>query len=392
MTSRLIRIVNSSRWLVVSILISSCQPGQSESEFATPGTLTLTHLLAQSDTTGYQRAESSRNFSFPEDHGPHPDFRTEWWYLTGNLSTSDGREFGYQFTLFRNAIAPEAVERDSDWSTRQLYMAHFALTDVEGESFHAFERFNRGALGLAGVETRPFRAWLDDWEISGENPPPFRLRAGTESLGLEVELAAGKPVVLQGARGLSRKGRDPGNASYYYSLTRMPTVGVIHLGLETFAVQGSSWLDREWSTSALETEQVGWDWFALQLSDGRDLMLYQLRLADGSVDPLSSGSLIDRDGSTTGLSVGEFEIEVTDRWISPATRVHYPAGWRIKLPTMDIELDVHPKLSDQELSLSVLYWEGAVSVRGTSDGDLVVGDGYVELTGDGNSVGTEDKP
>jgi predicted secreted hydrolase len=260
-------------------------------------------------------------------------------------------------------------------------MAHFALTDVEGKSFYAIERFSRGALGLAGITTQPFRAWLDDWELFGDDPPPFRLHAGTESVGLELDLSSAKPTVLQGDRGLSRKGRKRGNASYYYSMTRMPTRGVVILGLETIAVQGSSWLDREWSTSALEPSQTGWDWFALQLSDGRDLMLYQLRLEDGTVDPLSSGSLVARDGSVKRLDSSNFSIEPLDSWTSPATRVRYPALWRIVVPDERLELTVKPRLADQELSLSVRYWEGAVRVSGTSDGSALTGDGYVELTG-----------
>ncbi len=373
---------------VAALLAAQCQRPDAISSDPAPTVLTLTSLLATGETVGYQRAEEPRTFSFPDDHGAHPDFRNEWWYLTGNLTSADGREFGYQFTLFRSAIDTQEPERTSDWATRQLYMAHFALTDVEGKSFHAIERFSRGALGLAGVTTQPFRAWLDDWELFGDDPPPFRLRAGTESVGLELDLSSAKPTVLQGDRGLSRKGREPGNASYYYSMTRMPTRGVVILGLETIAVQGSSWLDREWSTSALEPSQTGWDWFALQLSDGRDLMLYQLRLEDGAVDPLSSGSLVARDGSVKRLHASNFSIEPLDSWTSPATRVRYPALWKIVVPDEHMELTVKPRLADQELSLSVRYWEGAVRVSGTSDGSALTGDGYVELTGYGDPSAT----
>jgi predicted secreted hydrolase len=269
-------------------------------------------------------------------------------------------------------------------------MAHFALTDVQGETFHAFERLSRGAVGLAGVETRPFRAWLDDWELAGDDPPPFRLRAGNSTIGVELELTSAKSTVLQGDRGLSRKGREPGNSSYYYSMTRMPTRGVVVLGLHTYAVQGSSWLDREWSTSALEPSQTGWDWFALQLSDGRDLMLYQLRLEDGAIDPLSSGTVVALDGTSKQLRSSHFSIETLDWWISPATRVRYPAAWKILVPTEQIELTVTPRLADQELSLSVMYWEGAVQIHGSSGNRAITGDGYVELTGYGDP--TQEKP
>ncbi|MEJ2086635.1 MAG: lipocalin-like domain-containing protein, partial [Acidobacteriota bacterium] len=263
-------------------LVAACRQPEAAASNPEENRLTLSGLLAGDDTEGYTRALEPRKFFFPDDHGPHPDFRNEWWYLTGNLSSADGREFGYQFTLFRNAISPRSPERESDWATRQIFMAHFALTDVTGESFHAFERLSRGALGLAGVTTRPFRAWLEDWQIwADQEPPAFRLRAGNDAVGLELDLDSAKPIVLQGDRGLSRKGREPGNASYYYSMTRMPTRGVVMLGLESYAVQGSSWLDREWSSSALEPTQSGWDWFALLLSDGLDLMIYQLRTRTG---------------------------------------------------------------------------------------------------------------
>jgi len=372
-------------WPILAItvaLVSACRQPEAAASNQSEDRLSLSELLARDDTEGYQRALEPKEFSFPDDHGPHPDFRNEWWYLTGNLSSADGRAFGYQFTLFRSAISPQSPERESDWATRQIYMAHFALTDITGETFHAFERFSRGALGLAGVTTRPFRAWLEDWEIWADpEPPPFSLRVGTDALGLELDLDSAKPIVLQGDRGLSRKGREPGNASYYYSMTRLPTRGVVMMGLESYAVQGSSWLDREWSTSALEPTQTGWDWFALQLSDGRDLMIYQLRTSSGDVDPLSSGSVVARDGTTSKLDQVDFSIETLGWWISPATRVRYPAAWKIEIPRYEMELSVRPRIANQELDLSVLYWEGAVRVDGTSDGQAVTGEGYVELTG-----------
>ncbi len=344
--------------------------------------LSLTEILAGGESEGYARAIGPREFRFPEDHGSHEEFRTEWWYFTGNLTTAGGRRFGYQYTLFRTALSPETLERDSKWATRQVYMAHFALTDAEGETFHAFERFSRGAAELAGVTARPFRAWLDDWEIRGDdNPPPFQLLVAEGGTGIELELDSSKPPVLNGDRGLSQKGRQPGNASYYYSLTRMPTRGTVTVGYKTFEVQGSSWLDREWSTSVLEEGQVGWDWFALQLSDGTDLMLYQLRRIDGGVDALSSGTLVTAEGATRTLTSSDFSIEPRAHWTSPATRVRYPSRWRLTVPEARIDLEVTPLLPDQELALSFRYWEGAVSLQGSSGGEPVTGQGYAELTG-----------
>lgn len=344
--------------------------------------LSLTEMLSGGTTEGYARATQPRTFRFPEDHGPHEDFRTEWWYLTGNLTAASGRRFGYQFTLFRNAMTPERVERDSDWATRQVFMAHFALTDQQGETFQAFERFSRGAAGLAGVDALPFRAWLDDWEIrGGDDPPPFQVQVAEGDTAIELVLDPGKSAVLNGDRGLSQKGREPGNASYYYSLTRMPTRGTVTVGYKTFEVQGSSWLDREWSTSVLEEGQIGWDWFALQLSDGRDLMVYQMRRTGGEMDPLSSGMLVQEDGDARSLTSSDFSIKPLDTWISPATAIAYPSSWRIQVPAEEIDLRVTPILPDQELNLSFRYWEGAVSLRGTSAAEPVTGQGYVELTG-----------
>lgn len=348
----------------------------------TDGPLSLTEILAGGSTEGYARATEPRQFRFPEDHDSHEEFRTEWWYFTGNLTTAGGRRFGYQYTLFRSALAPEAPRRDSEWATRQVYMAHFALADPVNGAFHAHERFSRAAAGLAGVQSRPFRAWLEDWEIQGgEAPPPFRLFAEEGGTSIELELDSGKPVVLHGHHGLSQKGRQPGNASYYYSLTRMPTRGTVTVGYKTFEVQGSSWLDREWSTSALEAGQVGWDWFAIQLSDGRDLMVYSIRRSDGRIDDLSNGTLVDTDGATQSLKPSDFTIGALDSWISPATGIRYPSKWNLQVPGAGIDLEITPLLPDQELNLTFRYWEGAVSITGSSGGDPVTGQGYVELTG-----------
>ena len=364
-------------WLSSTAMAPAQQPEGPDSE-----ALSLTEILGSGSTAGYTRATEPRVFRFPEDYGAHEDFRTEWWYFTGNLTTAGGRRFGYQFTLFRNALSPEAPERVSDWATRQVFMAHFALTDQQGETFQAFERFSRGAAGLAGVEATPFRAWLDDWEIrGGEDPPPFQLRVAEGGTGIELELETAKPVVFNGDQGLSQKGRQPGNASYYYSLTRMPTRGTVTVGYKTFQIQGSSWLDREWSTSVLEEGQIGWDWFALQLSDGTDLMVYQLRRTGGVTDPLSSGTLVKEDGTATSLTSADFSIQSLDSWTSPATDTEYPSAWRVQVPAEEIDLRVTPLLPDQELNLSFRYWEGAVSVAGTSGSQPVTGRGYVELTG-----------
>ncbi|XXF77481.1 lipocalin-like domain-containing protein [Myxococcaceae bacterium GXIMD 01537] len=347
-------------------------------------TLTVAGVLGGADGgEGYARAFSPRAFHFPEDHGPHPGFRTEWWYWTGNLETSEGRRFGYQFTLFRSALAPESAPRASAWATRQVYLGHFTVTDVEAGRFHAFERFSRSALGLAGASAQPLRVWLEDWEVrsAGEAPFPLRLAASAPGVALELLLEEGKPPVLQGEHGLSHKGPEPGNASYYYSLTRMPSRGTVTVDGRAFAVTGESWMDREWSTSALSAGQVGWDWFSLQLSDGSELMYYQLRQRDGAADPFSAGLAVPARGNPVRLTREDVRVEVLDTWKSPHGPGTYPARWRLTVPSQGLELTVTPLLADQELTVSFRYWEGAVRLEGTRAGSPVKGRGYVELTG-----------
>lgn len=386
--------------------------------------LSLEETLGGADTAGFARALEPRPFLFPADHGPHPEFRNEWWYVTGNLETEEGREVGFQVTLFRTSLAPAGAashdaepaeagvgfeagaERDtaatSAWATSQAYMGHLAVTDVVGGRFHAFERFARGAMDLAGARAEPFRVWIEDWALEGAAPAraasgsgahaasagdaasvfPIRLRAADGDVALDLVLEAGKPPVLQGESGLSRKGPEPGNASYYYSHTRMPTTGTVVLGADTLRAAGLSWLDREWSTSALSDGQVGWDWFALQLDDGSELMVYALRTADGSAHPLSEGVLVDASGSRRALAWGtDIEVRETGRWTSPLDGTVYPSGWSIRVPSAGLELDVEPVIPDQELNLAFRYWEGSVRVEGTASGRPVAGRGYVELTG-----------
>jgi predicted secreted hydrolase len=343
--------------------------------------LSVADALRTADDRGYAKAFAPRDFHFPADHGPHPEFRTEWWYYTGNLATAEGRRFGFQLTFFRSALAPEMPARTSAWAARQAWLAHFTVSDVEGKRFYSFERWSRGAVGLAGAQGEPFRVWVKDWTAAGAPVFPMRLQAAEGDVAIDLLLQPGKPPVLQGERGLSRKSAEPGNASYYYSLTRMPTSGTVHVGAERFPVTGDSWMDREWSTSSLGRDQVGWDWLALQLSDGWDLMLYRLRRADGAADPASSGTLIAPDGGSRPLVLADFQIAASGEWRSPRSSARYPARWRVRVPAEEIDLDVRPLLADQELDVAFRYWEGAVEIQGTRRGRPVRGRGYVELTG-----------
>ena len=376
------------RWvlLLVPLLLLALAVGLRPAPTPPPrARLALQEVLGAPAEEGYARALQPRAFRFPADHGPHPEFSAEWWYFTGNLQGPDGRPFGYQLTFFRKALSPRPVRRTSAWAASQAWMAHLALTDVQAGKHRAWERFSREALDLAGARSQPFRVWLEDWQVVGGPAGPWRLVAAADDARLELDLQATRPPVLQGDRGLSRKGSQPGNASYYYSLTRLETRGHVQVGGERHPVTGLSWMDREWSTSALEPGQVGWDWFSLQLSDGSDLMLYQLRRTDGTADPASSGSLADApagSGVTVPRPFAAADMRLLPRgtWRDPeGTR--WPVRWRIEIPREDLVLDVEPWLEAQKMDLSVPYWEGAIRARGTRRGRPVEGRGYLELTG-----------
>lgn len=359
--------------LLALLLLPAGRAPAADAPAASPSELAA--ALGAGDDAGFAKALEPRRFSFPADHGPHPAFRNEWWYVTGNLESDDGERFGYELTIFRVALAPAVPESISDWRTNQLYFAHFALTRPGNESFHAAERYARGAAGLAGAEAEPFRVWLHDWSISAMPDGRWRLEASDGELRLDLALRALKAPVLQGENGLSQKSAEPGNASFYYSLTRLASEGVLVIGDETHDVTGLSWLDREWSTSALAPGQSGWDWFALQFDDGSELMVYGLRRRDGSLDEHSAGSFVHADGRVTRLNRDDFTIAVTDTWTSPLGGT-YPSGWTLRVPSLAIGLDIRPVLENQELDTILRYWEGAVDVRGSHSGR-----GYVELTG-----------
>jgi predicted secreted hydrolase len=354
------------RRLIVLLVLASCRPAAPPQEAALP----VDGVLSGDDTAGFARALAPRDFSFPADHGPHPEFRSEWWYLTGHLQAGS-RRFGYQLTIFRQALAPQAVPRASAWASRQVYMGHLAITDVEGRRFVAFERMAREGLGLGGAEAAA--VWVDDWRLTPSFPITLTARDGDTALALTLE--PGRGPILQGDAGLSRKGPEPGNASYYYSFTRLPTRGRLTVGGQSFQVTGESWLDREWSTSALGPELAGWDWLALHLSDGRDLMVYRLRRKDGGAAPESRATLIDARGATQLYGPEAFRLTPRSHWTSPRSGARYPVAMDLELP--GLRLEVRPLLDDQELALSFRYWEGA----STASGGGLTGRGYLELTG-----------
>jgi predicted secreted hydrolase len=382
-------VVIGAALAVVAFVVWPLANGAASRGRVPEATIAVGDALGSGDLAGFARALGPRPFSFPDDHGPHPEFRTEWWYYTGNLETAAGRHVGFQLTFFRTALAPPdrgaSVGGASAWRASQLYLAHFALTDTAGGRFHAASRLSREALGLSGARARPFRVWLEDWSAESDVAGgfPVRLRAADGDVAIDLVLASGKPVTLQGDRGWSAKGPEPGNASYYYSFTRMPARGTVRVRGESLDVSGLAWMDREWSTSALGRDLAGWDWLALQLDDGRDVMVYQLRRRDGAPDPHSAGTLIAADGSTRPLAREDATLEVLDHWTSPASRVRYPSRWRLTIPTAGLSLEITPRLAAQELIVGTRYWEGAVRVQGTAGGRPVSGRGYVELVGYG---------
>ena len=332
----------------------------------------------------FARADGPRRFSFPADYGPHDDFQTEWWYYTGNLSAQDGRQFGFELTFFRRALLgpAERLARTSLWATDQVYLAHFTLSDIASGQFHAFERFERGAAGLAGARGDPqYSVWLQDWAVQQAGDKTYRLAAQQEGVKIDLTLVDQKGPILEGDQGYSQKGPDPGQASYYLSQTRLVSTGTIQLDGRAFPVNGTSWMDHEFSTSTLSAEQVGWDWFSTQLDDGTEVMAYVIRRKDGSPDAFSKGTVIYANGSSRPLSQADFQTQVTATWKSPHSGGVYPAAWTLTIPSEGLTLHLQPRMADQELNLSFIYWEGAVKIEGERQGAKITGSGYVELTG-----------
>lgn len=341
-------------------------------------------------------------FQFPKDHGPHPGYRLEWWYYTGNLKGPGQEPYGFQVTIFRTQMSPPGEEnglpnRPSAWRTKQLYFGHAAVSDIRAGRFVFAERMARGALGLAGAEQKEkeTRIFIKPWEIViGETA--HQLFAAHTSFTIDLSLTPLKPLVAHGRQGYSQKGARPESASCYYSFSRLGAAGVLKIGRRSVPVEGTAWMDHEYSTAMLEPEVVGWDWFSLELSNSAELMIFLLRRRDGSLTPASSGTLIPASGPAVHLSGGEFKVEVLGRWKSPHSGGVYPSGWRIRSAADGLDLWLKPNLEDQELrtpaSTRVTYWEGSVSITGRAGQGTVEGQGYVELTGYARSVQRITKP
>ena len=364
-------------WLSGALMLSAvaCSTENPEGD----PTISLESALGGEADSGYLRALEHREFIFPEDHGAHNGYRNEWWYITGNLETSQGRAFGYQITFFRIALTSDTEnKRQSRWATNHIWMAHVALTDPEGSQHISQERLAREAMDLAGVSQNPFKLWVGDWQLQSPNTSfPWQINVDGEGFELELNVDALTSPVLQGDRGLSQKNSKPGNASYYYSITRLKTRGTIKMGAEQFAVTGLSWLDREWSTSALGENQVGWDWFSLQLDEGTDIMFYNLRNREGKSDPNSAGLILTANGHQILLDHTNLELAPV-RWWTNSKGVKYPVAWELHIKPQKRKLVVASVINNQEMDSSVKYWEGMVTV---TENNMEIGKGYLELTG-----------
>lgn len=346
--------------------------------------LVAVFLLVQPLAAQYRIALPGYRYEFPRDHFNHPDFQTEWWYYTGNLKSADGHRFGYELTFFRQAVSRDPAKAGA-WEVQDLYLAHLALSDLDGGKFYHSERTNRSGPGIAAVNESLGRIWNGNWQIQWRGSDQ-ELNAIDQRFQLRFSLHPEKPPVIHGENGVSQKAEGLGRASHYISLTRLATSGAIELDNKKIEVTGLSWMDHEFFTHQLDANQTGWDWLSLQLDDHTELMLFHIRRKDGSIDPYSAGTYVDAAGKTTHLRSSDFTLEpVAEKWKSPATGAAYPIHWNIVIPKLGIELEAKTPLAPQELTgnakLAPNYWEGAIALTGHRNAQPLDGAGYLEMTG-----------
>jgi predicted secreted hydrolase len=338
-------------------------------------------LAAQSP---YKEAVPGYRYEFPRDYFNHPEYQTEWWYYTGNVTASDGHRFGFELTFFREGVNRDAGKVGT-WDIEDLYLAHLALSDLDGRAFYHAERTNRAGPGIAGIDEKKERIWNGNWKVTWQGSDQV-LEAVDNRFSFSLTLHPEKPPVIHGENGVSQKAEGAGRASHYISLTRLKTSGTIQLGGKSYGVSGLAWMDHEFFTHQLEKDQLGWDWFSVQLADHTELMLYRIRRVDGSVDPYSAGTYVDAGGHSMHLRKDDFSlIPAEEKWKSPVTGAVYPVGWKISVPKMQIELEARTALDSQELSgqsrIIPNYWEGAIELKGQRGGAELKGVGYLEMTG-----------
>jgi predicted secreted hydrolase len=333
----------------------------------------------------YKLALPGYKFNFPRDHASHDEYRTEWWYYTGHLQGEDGTKYGYELTFFRSALeAPRGLTKGA-WAAKNIYLTHFAVSDLSKQKFFYDERLTRPGIGFAGADSNRFKVWNQNWHAGFDNQERHILSAGSPEYAIDLTLQSDKPPAIHGENGVSQKASCTGCASHYYSFTRLKTVGTIRVGTKTIKVTGSSWMDHEFGSNQLTADQIGWDWFSIQLEDQTEVMLYNMRLKNGTIDANSSGTIIAADGSVRHLKKGEYTVTSTGSWRSPQTKGLYPMGWHVTIPSIKAELTISPALENQELAKrtpsQITYWEGACLVKGTEDKKAVLGQAYVEMTG-----------
>jgi predicted secreted hydrolase len=332
----------------------------------------------------YRVALPGYRYEFPRDHFNHPDFQTEWWYYTGNLKSADGHRFGFELTFFRQAVSRDAA-KTAAWDVNDLYLAHLALSDLDGGKFYHTERTNRAGPGIAGASEALGRIWNGNWQIQWEGADQ-KLQGIDGRFQLQLTLHSEKLAVIHGENGVSQKAEGTGRASHYVSLTRLATSGSMELTGKRFEVSGTSWMDHEFFTHQLESDQTGWDWLSLQLADRTELMLFHIRRKDGSIDPHSSGTYVGAQGKTVHLRASDFTLQpASEKWTSPVTRAAYPVHWRVAIPKLGIALEAKTPLESQELAgktrFAPSYWEGAIVLTGTRNAEPLGGVGYLEMTG-----------
>ena len=356
------RISGRSVAVVIATFLFACQPGFAQFKTALPG----------------------YHYEFPRDFFSHPDFQTEWWYYTGNLQTATGRKFGFELTFFRSGVTRDPG-KSSTWDIRDLYLAHFAVSDVESQTFFHMERSNRAGPGIAGAEQTQHKVWNGNWSVAWTNDEEH-LTALADGFSLDLSLQPQKAPVIHGENGVSQKSAGEGHASHYFSQTRLRASGSIVASSKIYEVEGLAWMDHEFFTNQFGPDQAGWDWLSLQLDDNSELMLFHIRKKDGTIDPFSAGTFVDAQGHSHHLQAKDFQLTpLGDNWSSPITRAIYPIQWEIAVPSLGLILKASTQLPSQELTTDANfvpnYWEGAMDLNGTSNSTSVHGHGYLEMTG-----------
>ena len=369
------KITRISILCLILLTLSACQQATYSGSIANG-------LVLDADADGFTRATAGQPLLFPQDFGAHDDFQTEWWYYTGNLKTAEGRDFGYQFTIFRRALVPPTADLgENEWRTGQVYFAHAAIADVEENRFLFGDRFARGGAGLAGAKGQPYEIWIEDWEVTEIEPGVYKMRAEESGVGFEFILTETQPPVLHGDNGFSPKAADDRFASFYYTLVDLKTEGELWIGDERFSVTGVSWKDHEYSSDALPEGVIGWNWFSAQFDNGESLMFAETRRRGDEIG-YELGSWIDENSNVTKIEPGQIELEVLETWTSPSTEATYPAKWTLIDPTRNLELTIETLVDDAELRVgAATYWEGPAFYSGTLDGEPISGYGYIEMTG-----------